>query len=163
MVNPNGSKLWRMVYRFEGKQKQLSLGAWPAVSLADARESRDTARKLLATGVDPSEKKKEEKIARARLVNDSFAALAEELLAKSEREGKSATTLGKKRWLVRLALPDLGSLQITDIRASDILVPLRRVEAQGNYETARRLRAVISQVFRYAVQRPGRKTTRPSA
>lgn len=151
VVSPTGSKLWRMVYRFDGKQKQLSFGTWPEVSLAEARSRRDTARKLLADGVDPSAKKKEEKVARERAVTDSFAALAEELLTKNEREGKSPSTLGKKRWLVSLATVDLGSRQITEISASDILVPLRRVEAQGNYETARRLRAVISQVFRYAI------------
>lgn len=151
VVSPTGSKLWRMVYRFDGKQKQLSFGTWPDVSLAEARSSRDTARKLLASGVDPSAKKKEERVARERVVTDSFAALAEELLVKNEREGKSAATLGKKRWLVSLATIDLGAKQITEISASDILVPLRRVEAQGNYETARRLRAVIGQVFRYAI------------
>jgi len=151
VVSPTGSKLWRMVYRFDGKQKQLSFGMWPEVSLAEARSRRDTARKLLADGVDPSAKKREEKVARERAVTDSFAALAEELLTKNEREGKSPSTLGKKRWLVSLATVDLGDKQITEISASDILVPLRRVEAQGNYETARRLRAVISQVFRYAI------------
>lgn len=151
VVSPTGSKLWRMVYRFDGKQKQLSFGTWPDVSLAEARSRRDAARKLLADGVDPSAKKKEEKVARERAVTDSFAALAEELLTKNEREGKSAATLGKKRWLVSLATIDLGGKQITEISASDILVPLRRVEAQGNYETARRLRSVISQVFRYAI------------
>lgn len=151
VVNPTGSKLWRMVYRFEGKQKQLSFGTWPDVSLAEARAARDAARKILASGIDPSSKKKEEKVARERLVTDSFTALADELLDKNAREGKSAATLGKKRWLVSLAISDLGDKQITEISATDILVPLRRVEAQGNYETARRLRAVISQVFRYAI------------
>jgi integrase len=151
VVSPAGSKLWRMVYRFEGKQKQLAFGAWPDVSLADARSSRDAARKLLASGVDPSAKKKEDKVAREKAVTDSFAALADELLSKNEREGKASATLGKKRWLVSLAIDDLGDKPITEISASDILVPLRRVEAQGNYETARRLRAVISQIFRYAI------------
>lgn len=151
VANPTGSKLWRMVYRFEGKQKQLSFGTWPDVSLAESRAARDAARKLLASGIDPSSKKKEEKVARERLVTDSFTALADELLDKNAREGKSAATLGKKRWLISLAISDLGDKQITEISATDILVPLRRVEAQGNYESARRLRAVISQVFRYAI------------
>ncbi|WP_306402385.1 tyrosine-type recombinase/integrase [Pseudochrobactrum saccharolyticum] len=151
VVNPTGSKLWRMVYRFEGKQKQLSFGTWPEVSLAEARAARDAARKLLASEVDPSAKKREDKAARERLITDSFSALAEELLDKNEREGKSAATLNKKRWLISLATSDLGAKQIIEISASDILIPLRRIEAQGNYETARRLRAVISQVFRYAI------------
>ncbi len=96
-----------------------------------------------------------------KAVTDSFAALAEELLSKNEREGKAAATLGKKRWLVSLAIDDLGDKTITEIAASDILVPLRRIEAQGNYETARRLRAVISQIFRYAIATARRGTTQP--
>ncbi|EFM58184.1 Hypothetical protein BIBO2_2958 [Brucella sp. BO2] len=123
VVNPTGSKLWRMVYRFEGKQKQLSFGIWPDVSLAEARAARDAARKILASGIDPSSKKKEEKVARERLITDSFTALADELLDKNAREGKSAATLGKKRWLVSLAINDLGAKQITEISATDILAP----------------------------------------
>ncbi|PPJ48166.1 DUF4102 domain-containing protein [Rhizobium sp. KAs_5_22] len=123
VVTPTGSKLWRVVYRFGGKQMQLSRGAWPEVSLAQARSSRDAARKLLASGMDPSARKKEEEVARGRAVTDSFAALAEELLAKNEREGKSEATLGKKRWLISLAMADLGSRSITQISAPDVLVP----------------------------------------
>ncbi|MCQ2005688.1 tyrosine-type recombinase/integrase [Rhizobium sp. NRK18] len=151
VVNPNGSKLWRMVYRYGGKQKQLAFGAWPDVSLALARAHRDAARKLLAVDVDPSQKKKQDKIAKADSAANSFEALAEEFLDKNRREGKSEATLNKKRWLISLALKDLQSKPIGEIDAADILLPLRRVEALGNYETARRLRAVISQVFRYGI------------
>lgn len=151
VVTPTGSKLWRMVYRFEGKQKQLSFGAWPDVSLSDARSHRDAARKVLAAGQDPSVQKKEDQKARVRAVLDCFSNLAEEFLSKNEQEGKSTATMAKKRWLVGLALADLGPRPITEISSPDVLVPLRRVEAQGNYETARRLRAVISQVFRFAI------------
>jgi len=151
VVNPSGSKLWRMVYRYGGKQKQLAFGAWPDVSLAQARSHRDAARKLLADDVDPSEKKKQDKIAKADAAANSFEALAEEFLDKNRREGKSEATLKKKRWLISLALKDLQSKPIGEIDAADILVPLRGVEALGNYETARRLRAVISQVFRYGI------------
>ena len=151
VLNPNGSKLWRMVYRYGGKQKQLAFGAWPDVSLAQARAHRDAARKLLADDVDPSQKKKQDKIAKADAAANSFEALAEEFLDKNRREGKSEATLNKKRWLISLALKDLQSKPIGEIDATDILAPLRRVEALGNYETARRLRAVISQVFRYGI------------
>jgi len=151
VVNPNGSKLWRIVYRYGGKQKQLAFGAWPDVSLAQARAHRDAARKLLANDVDPSQKKKQDKIAKADAATNSFEALAEEFLQKNSRERKSEATLSKKRWLIGLALKDLQSKPIGQIDAADILVPLRRVEALGNYETARRLRAVISQVFRYGI------------
>lgn len=151
LVTPQGSKLWRLAYRFDGKQKLLALGAYPAVSLAEARARRDGAKRLLATGIDPSVQARQEKLARKAANAITFEAVAAEFLKKTEREGKADATLTKKRWLISLALPDLGVRPITDITAAEILVPLRKVEAQGNYETARRLRAVIGQVFRYAI------------
>lgn len=150
-VSPSGGKLWRLAYRFGGKQKLLSFGPYPVVGLADARAKRDAAKKLLATDVDPAHWQKLEKQSKAHSCANTFEALADEFLAKNEREGKSTATMSKKRWLVSLALPNLGHRPISDITASEALVPLREVEAQGNYETARRLRAVLSQVFRYAI------------
>lgn len=150
-VSPSGGKLWRLVYRFEGKQKQLALGAWPYVSLANARAKREAARTLLAAGIDPSVQKKLDKAERLKAATSSFAALAEELLARDAREGKADVTIGKKRWLISLALPDFGTKPITEVTAPDILVPLRRIEAQGNHETAKRLRAAIGQVFRFSI------------
>ncbi|WP_370195635.1 MULTISPECIES: tyrosine-type recombinase/integrase [Aurantimonas] len=151
LVSPTGSKLWRVSYRFGGKQKLLSLGPYPTVSLADARARRDAAKSLLKRNVDPSEKSKLDRIALTASRATTFDAVAEELLAKAEREGKAAATLMKKRWLLGLVRSDIGGRPVTDISAAEILVPLRRVEAQGNYETARRLRAVVGQVFRYAI------------
>lgn len=151
MVTPQGSRLWRLAYRFGGKQKLLALGSYPAVTLADARSRRDDAKRLLASGIDPSEHARAEKMARRDASATTFRSVADEFLAKSEREGKADATLTKKRWLVGIAAADLGRRAISDITAADVLVPLRRVESLGNYETARRLRAVIGQVFRYAV------------
>ena len=125
VVNPSGSKLWRMVYRYGGKQKQLAFGAWPDVSLAQARTHRDAARKLLADDVDPSQKKKQDKIAKADAAANSFEALAEEFLDKNRREGKSEATLNKKRWLISLALKERQSKPIGEIDAADI--PVARV------------------------------------
>ena len=150
-VAPTGGKLWRMAYRINGSQKLLSFGAYPAVSLAEARLKRDAAKKLLASGVDPSGQARQEKAARQLASGNTFEALADEFLAKNAKEGKADATLIKKRWLFSLASPDLGKRPISEITAVEILVPLRRVEALGDYETARRLRAVISQVFRYAI------------
>ncbi len=151
LVPPQGSKLWRLAYRFGGKQKTLALGVYPTVSLADARTKRDAAKKLLASGVDPSHHAKVEKTAAAERHGNTFSFVADEFLKKVQREGKSDATLSKKRWLLSLAMPDIGRRPIAEISAAEILVPLRRVEAQGNYETARRLRATIGQVFRYAI------------
>lgn len=150
-VSPSGGKLWRLAYRYGGKQKLLSFGAYPAVGLADARAKRDDAKKLLADDVDPAHQQKLEKQSKADSSANTFGAIADEFLAKNQREGKSSATLSKKQWLVSLALPDLGNRPITEITASEVLVPLRKVEGLGKYETASRLRAVISQVFRYAI------------
>jgi integrase len=151
LVAPSGGKLWRMAYRFNGLQKLLAFGAYPAIGLSEARQKRDAAKKLLANGIDPSFQSKQDKAANQAANANTFAIIADEFLSKNEREGKADTTLTKKRWLVSIALPDFGHRPVTEITASEILVPLRRVEALGNYETARRLRAVIAQVFRYAI------------
>ena len=151
LVTPQGSKLWRMAYRFGGKQKTSSFGAYPIISLAEAREKRDTAKRLLANGVDPSQQAKLEKIRQQAAGASTFDAVADEFLAKAEREGKAEATLTKKRWLLSFARRHFGNRPITEITALEILVPLREVESEGNYETARRLRATIGQVFRYAI------------
>ncbi|RFC69224.1 tyrosine-type recombinase/integrase [Mesorhizobium denitrificans] len=151
LVSPTGGKLWRLSYRYGGKQKTLALGAYPIVSLADARLRRFGAKKLLASGIDPAQQAKIEKSNRLVASTNTFAAIADELLAKVEREGKADATLTKKRWLLGMAKACLGVRPIAEISAAEILAPLRAVEAQGNYETARRLRAVIGQVFRYAI------------
>lgn len=150
-VRPNGSRLWRFAYRFQGKQKLLAFGAYPDVTLARARERRREVRALLAEGVDPAAKSKAEKAALRARTEDTFAKIADEMLRKLEREGRAKTTLLKKRWLIGMANDAFGDQPIRDITAAEILVPLRKVEAVGNYETARRLRAVIGQVFRYAI------------
>ncbi len=151
LIPPQGSKLWRLAYRFHGKQRTLAMGTYPAVSLADARRKREDAKKLLAAGVDPSQQAKLDKISKRVSSASTFNAVADEFLRKVEREGKAAATMTKKRWLIDLARPALGPRPISEITAAEILVPLRQVEEQGNYETARRMRATIGQVFRHAV------------
>lgn len=140
-----------MAYRFQGKQKTLSFGAYPAVSLRDARQRRDDAKSLLARGVDPAANVRREKQERQFEATNTFGAISAELLVKLKREGKAETTLTKKRWMLGLASRDLDHRPINTISAADILVPLRRIEGKGNYETARRLRAEIGQVFRFAI------------
>jgi len=150
-VSPSGGKLWRLAYRYGGKQKLLSFGSYPAVGLADARAKREDAKRQLASDIDPRDCQRLEKQTKADSNANTFEMLAAEFLAKNEREGKSTATMSKKRWLVGLALPELGNRPIAEITASEILFPLRKVESLGKYETASRLRAVISQIFRYAI------------
>lgn len=150
-VRPNGSKLWRLAYRFGGKQKLLALGSYPETSLAKVRERRLEAKTLLQDGRDPAAVAKAAAEVRRALEVDTFATIAAELLEKQEREGKAGATISKKRWLIGLAAEDIGERPIRSVTAAEILKPLQRVESDGNYESARRLRAVIGQVFRYAI------------
>jgi len=151
LITPNGSKLWRLTYRFAGKQKDLALGAYPETGLKDARAKRDEAKAALADGIDPGEQRKRNKLAAEISLGNTFNAIADELLAKKRREGKSEATLGKNEWALSFVRPTLGDRPISEITAADVLGVLRQVEARGRHETAGRLRALIGQVFRYAV------------
>ncbi|TRL35042.1 tyrosine-type recombinase/integrase [Rhizobium straminoryzae] len=151
LVTPQGSKLWRLSYRFEGKQQTMALGAYPAVSLANARREREGVKALLAKGVNPAQHAKLERIAKQASNAVTFKVVAEEYLRKIAKEGKADATQSKKAWLLDLAMGDIGSRPIRDITAAEILVPLRRIEAKGNYETARRVRSTVGQIFRYAI------------
>lgn len=99
-VSKSGSKLWRMAYRFHGKQKTLYIGGYPAISLAAARSHRDQAKRLIAEGTDPAEEVRREKLRQKHAAGNTFGAIAEELIAKSEKEGKAVATLKKKRWFL---------------------------------------------------------------
>ena len=150
-VTPDGAKRWRLAYRHAGKQKTLALGVYPSLGLREAREARDGARKLLAAGQDPSLARKVAKAADVAASANTFDALAAELLAKKAREGKAERTKSKMEWLLGLARAELGSRPVAQITAPEILRVLKQVEARGKLETAKRLRATIGQVFRYAV------------
>jgi integrase len=150
LIMPSGSKLWRVKFRHVGKEKLLAVGAYPDVSLSAARKARDQARELLAKGDDPSLTKRREKVRKAAEAEDTFAAVANELLAKFEREGMEAVTISKKRWLLSL-LSDLGGMAVADIEPADILAPLRKIERRGNHETARRALQFTGQTLRYAI------------
>jgi integrase len=121
------------------------------VTLSRAREKCAEAKAQLYDGVDPREKEKAEAARKAAQTDHTFAKIAAELLEKRRREGLSKATLQKRDWFIRLANQDLGDRPITEIKAVDVLVPLRKQEERGNYETARRLRSSIGQVFRYAI------------
>ncbi|MEM6498327.1 MAG: integrase arm-type DNA-binding domain-containing protein, partial [Pseudomonadota bacterium] len=150
-VTPNGSKLWRCRYRFGGVEKLLSFGAYPAVSLVRAREKRFEAKKLLADGIDPRAKEKADKAEQQAITEHTFEKIANELVEKLRHEGKADVTLKKKQWLLDMASADFGQMPIRDVTPALILATLRKVEARGIYETAKRLRSTIGQVFRYAV------------
>jgi hypothetical protein len=154
LVQPNGSKLWRLAYRFAGKQKTLALGIYPTVSLAKARSEKDAAKKLLVEGVDPS--------AQRKVGTDvSFRAVAEEVIAKLEREGRAHVTIAKKCWLLDFAYPAFGDRPVSRITARELLGVLREIEGRGLYETAKRLRSTCGMAFRCAIA-TGRAERDPS-
>lgn len=152
-LHPNGAKYWKLAYRYDGKQKKLAFGVYPEVSLAEARKRREAARALLRDGKDPMVERRVEKLARAIAAGNTFAAIADELLAKMTREGRAETTLKKTRWLFDFARPLIGDRPIAEISAAEVLAVLRKVEVRGRHETARRLRSTIGSVFRYAIGR----------
>lgn len=149
-VQPNGAKLWRFAYRFGGKQKLLAIGAYPVISLADARQVRDDAKRTLALGGDPSQVKRAAKAAQAS-GETTFRAIAGEYVAKLKREGRADTTISKIEWMLSFAYPLIGDRDIKEIVPADVLAALQKVERRGRHETARRLRSTIGSVFRYAV------------
>jgi integrase len=150
-VETSGARLWSLAYRFDGKQKRLALGPYPDVTLRDARDRRDDAKRLLRDGIDPAAKKRTDREARQASNAITFRVIGNELHDKKRLEGKAHRTLEKVRWLLDLAYLDLGELPIRDISSADILAALRTIESRGHHETARRLRATMSEVFRYAI------------
>ena len=148
-VQPGGARLWRMAYRFGGKQKLLALGIYPTVSLARARQAREDAKRLLADGVDPTLEKKRRK--QEQIAAVTFRAVADEYVSKLKREGRAVATIVKTEWLLAFAHTDLGDTPINAVDAPAVLKVLRAVEVRGRYESARRLRSTIGSVFRYAI------------
>lgn len=152
LIQSSGSKLWRFDYRFIGKRKTLAIGAYPDLSLAEARDKRDKARNLLANELDPSEAKKAIKTAKHNQLANCFEAIARDWIA-TKMQTKSDGY--KKNVLRRFELylfPWLGKRTITEINAPELLSVIRRIENQNKVETAYRTLQATRQVFRYAVQ-----------
>jgi len=175
-VAPNGGKYWRFKYRVGGKEKRLSLGIYPDVPLATpkgqapdspskilgARDLRDEARKLLASGIDPSEHRKATKASRAHRAANSFEVVAREWFAKLEPTWNAAHADRIIRRLERDIFPWIGGRPIAEVTSPELLAVLRRVEARGALETAHRALSNCGQIFRYAVA-TGRTERDPSA
>ena len=140
-----------MAYEFDGKEKLMSFGKYPAVTLAKARDRRAAAKALLADGIDPMAQAKADKEEHAAQTEHTFANIAAELVAKLRKEGKAEVTLKKKQWLIDKANADFGETPIRNLKPAIVLECVKKVEALGNYESAKRLRSTIGQVCRYAV------------
>ncbi|TPG55834.1 tyrosine-type recombinase/integrase [Ewingella americana] len=149
LVHPNGSKYWRLRYRFQGKEKTLALGVYPEVSLSEAREKRDEARKLIAGNIDPCEQKRVQKS--VPNVMHSFEVVARQWHNSNKKwsESHSEKTL---KSLETYVFPLIGSREITSLKTPDLLVPVKAAEAKEIYEVASRLQQRISAIMRYAAQ-----------
>lgn len=145
------SKYWRLNYRFDGKQKTLSMGVYPAVSLAKARKRRDEARGLLADGIDPSKAKRAEKLAKVIAHANTFEVVAREWLDKTASDRSANTLVKVLGWLEHDLFPYLGKMPIAAIEATDVLAAVRKMEARGAVASAHRVKQLCGQVCRYAV------------
>ncbi|MEM9879625.1 MAG: integrase arm-type DNA-binding domain-containing protein, partial [Pseudomonadota bacterium] len=151
LVTKTGSKLWKLKYRIHGKEKKLSLGAYPLVSLKDARLMRDEAKRQLQDGQDPSEIKRAEKQDAKLSSEQTFGLIAQDYLDYLKKDGRAEATLKKEQWLARQLLPALGTRPIKEITSRELLVILKKPEKAGKRETARRLRSFASRVFRHGI------------
>jgi integrase len=159
---PTGGKWWRLKYRFAGKEKLLSLGVYPEVSLADARIKRDDARKLLRQGVDPSVQRKLEKTTRVDAATNTLEIVTREWFARFSPTWAPSYSRGVNRLFERHVFPWVGSRPIAEVTAPELLGVLRRIESKGRLETAHRARTDIGMVMRYAIS-TGRAERDPTA
>ena len=160
LVTTKGGKLWRMKYRFDGKEKLLALGSYPEISLFDARHRRDEARMQLAHGIDPGAVRKAQKQAVTE-ETETFEVIAREWHTKFSPTWTPGHASAIEGRLERDLFPWIGKRPITEIKAPDLLTVLRRVEDRGALESAHRIRTIAGQVFRYALA-TGRAERDPS-
>ena len=150
-ITPQGSRLWRWAYRHEGKQKLMALGVYPDVSLAQARDKADLARKLLATGVDPMATRKSEKIARRLAVEDTFAAVAKKWWESWKAARSDSHTVYVWRRLEADVFPAIGKRPVAEIEAPELVAMMKAIEKRGALDIAKRALQTCSQIFRYAI------------
>jgi hypothetical protein len=147
MVNPDGSRWWRLKYRYGEKERGISLGVYPLVSLKLARQKRDDAKRMLQDGLDPSHQRRVQRVSQTV----TFELVAEEWLALQSRK-LGAVTIYKARWILeKFVYPQLGSRPISQIKAPDLLAVVRKIEARGTNETAHRTKQRVGQILRYAI------------
>ena len=150
LINPNGSKYWRLQYRFGGKQKVLALGVYPMVSLGEARRKRDEAKKLVSDGIDPSEKKKADKIEQSEAL--TFEAVARDWHTACKRKWSDSHSERVLKSMEDGLFTAIGKRKISELNTRDLIAPIKAVEASGRLEVAARLQQRTTAIMRYAVQ-----------
>lgn len=162
MVHPNGSKYWRLQYRFDGKQKMLALGIYPEISLSEARQRRDEAKRQVANAIDPSEQKKVEKQARRATVENTFKAIALEWHEYKRPNWSKGYAEDIMEAFENDIFPDIGKRPIAEIKPLEVLSSLRKLEKRGVLDKLRKIRQACNQVFRYAIV-TGRAENNPAS
>jgi integrase len=154
LITPVGGKLWRLKYRIDGREKLLAIGAYPEISLGEARRRREEAREMIALGKDPSREKRRDKLRSRIQAADTFKAISDEFCQKRRRDGQKGwapATATRSEYLLSLVCGSIGHLPIGEIEPMDVLTAIRRIEGKGKLESARRSLQLAGAVFRYAV------------
>lgn len=162
VVSPKGGKWWRVRYRFNGKQKELSVGTYPKVSLKEAKKRRDNIRNQVEEGLDPAVERKVQKLHKQNLSDNSFESIAREWYEKHSTNWSESNKSRISNRLEKDVYPFIGEKHIQDITAPELLVVLRRVEGRKAIETTHRIRRYCGQIFRYAIA-TGRAERDPAA
>jgi len=162
LVTPTGGKLWRFKYRFANKEKMLSLGAYPELSMTAARRKREEARSLVASGIDPGAVRKAQKAAGVAVSENGFEVVAREWHEKFYHRWTPNHAQKLMRHLELDVFPWVGKRPIGEVKAPELLSVLRRVESRGALDTAHRVKILAGQIFRYAIA-TGRAERDPSA
>lgn len=151
LVNPTGSKLWRWKYRVDGREKLMPLGAYPDISLAQARQRHDDERRKLLSGIDPMAQRKADKIARQLAAENSFASVAESWWNNWKAARSSNHVESTWRRLKADVFPAIGKRPVAEIEAPELVRMAKAIEARGAQDLAKRALQTCGQVFRYAI------------
>ena len=151
IVNPNGSRWWRFRYLIAGKEKLISLGVYPEVTLKEARAKRDAERKKVAAGLDPGAMRKAEALSKVLQSENTFEAVAREWFSKREPLWSESHSIRVLRRLEQMLFPWIGARPVAEVSAAELLAVLRRIEARGAVETAHRVRQYASEILRYGI------------
>ena len=161
-VTPRGSKLWKMAYRFGGRQKLLSFGAYPIVTLSRAREKCIEAKRQLSEGIDPRAQAAEVKAQQIARTEHTFEKIAAEYVEKRIKEGLSKTTIQKKKWFLKLACADLGKIPIKEITAPIVLIPLKSRRKRATMRQRNGFVRLLAKFFDMLLPLRARRQTRHS-
>lgn len=161
LVKKSGAKYWCLKYRFGGKEKKLSIGVYPFITLAQARAERDKARRMIADGTDPSHDKQSRKRALRESTANSFKAIATEWFAHKARQWTARYLADQVARIESHIYPSLAHRPVSEIKPLEVLGCLRAIESRGRLETLRKTRQICVQIFAYAIV-TGRATSNPA-